>query len=195
MSGISTKHVVLGLLAERPSYGYELAQRLSSRLGFLALRANSIYRVLDRLEDDGWIVEVGQRRVGRTRRGAARVMYGPTTVGIEQLRAWFAQPCDRADIREELHAKLIVASPADLPELLAIVEEQAGECLRDLAAMRRPVLADASRPDVPWSNASAMLVDDFAARWLQCLADWLDNVSVILEERIEQAASLGRDDR
>jgi len=71
MSGISTKHVVLGLLVERPSYGYELAQRLGTRLDFLGLQGNSIYRILDRLEDDGWIVEIGERRVRRTRRGAA----------------------------------------------------------------------------------------------------------------------------
>lgn len=186
MGGISTKHVVLGLLAERPGYGYELAQRLDSRLGFLGLQANSIYRILDRLEDDGWIVEVGQRRIGHTRRGAVRIMYGPTAKGVERLRAWFSAPCDRAGLREELHAKLIVAAPSDLPELLAAVEEQTRECLSDLASMRRPVLADASHPDVPWSNAAAMLVDDFAARWLQCLADWLDNVSVTLEERIER---------
>ena len=32
MSGVSTKHVVLGLLIERPGYGYDLAQRLGERL-------------------------------------------------------------------------------------------------------------------------------------------------------------------
>jgi len=188
MSGISTKHVVLGLLVERPGYGYELAQRLETRLG-LGLPPNSIYRILDRLEDEGWIVEVGERTVGRTRRGAARVMYGPTATGVAQLRDWIARPCDRAVLRDELHAKLIVADPADLPELLATVEQQASECLSELASLRRPVLADAGRPDVPWPHAATMLVDDFAARWLQCLADWLDNVSVVIEERIERAAS------
>jgi DNA-binding PadR family transcriptional regulator len=189
MSGISTKHVVLGLLVERPGYGYELAQRLESRLGFLGLQPNSIYRILDRLEDDGWIVEVGKRTVGRTRRGAARVMYGPTPTGVAQLKDWIARPSDRAVLRDELHAKLVVADPADLPGLLATVERQARECLSDLASLRRPVLADARRPDAPWPHVAAMLVDDFAARWLQCLADWLDNVSVVIEDRIESAAN------
>lgn len=190
MSGVSTKHVVLGLLIERPGYGYDLAQRLGERLGFLGLSGNAVYRILDRLEDDGWIVEVGERRVGRTRRGAARVMYGPTPAGVQQLKKWIAEPSDRAVLRDELHAKLIVADPADLPDLLATVEEQARECLTELAAMRRPVLAEATHPDVPWPHAAMMLVDDFAARWLQCLADWLDSVSVILEERIERGADM-----
>lgn len=186
MIGVSTRHVVLGLLVDRPGYGYDLSQRLGERLGFLGLSGNAVYRILDRLEDDGWIEKVGERRVGRTRRGAARVIYGPTPTGVQQLREWIAQPSDRAVLRDELHAKLIVADPDDLPDLLATVEEQSRECLSELASLRRPVLAEAAHPDVAWPHAAMVLVDDFATRWLQCLADWLDDVAVILEERIER---------
>ncbi len=187
MGGVSNRHVVLGLLMERPGYGYDLGQRIEDWLAFLGLSENAVYRILDRLEDDGWIVEVGERRVGRTRRGAARVMYGPTREGAEQFREWVTRPSERADLRDELRAKLLLTDPADLPELLAAVERQAAECLAELAGLRRPVLAAASRPDVPWANAAAMLVDDFATRWLQCLVDWLDDVCVVLEDRIERA--------
>lgn len=189
MSGVSTKHVVLGLLLQRPGYGYDLGQRIEKHLGFLSLADNAVYRILDRLEDDGWIVEIGERRVGRTRRGAARVTYAATPLGAEKFRSWIAQPSDRATLREDVQAKLVLTDPADLPELLATVEEQAQECLAELASLRRPILTQASQPDVPWRHVAVMLVDDFATRWLQCLTDWLNDVCVVLEERIERGAS------
>jgi DNA-binding PadR family transcriptional regulator len=192
MSGVSTKHVVLGLLVERPGYGYDLGQRLDARLGFLGLSENVVYRILDRLEDEGWIEEIGQRSFGRTRRGAARVMYGPTSSGIDRFREWIAEPNDRAVLRDELRTKLVLADPDDLPSLRAAAEEQARECLAELEALRRPVLAEASDRDVPWSNAAAMLVDDFRLRWLQCLVDWLDAVCAVLDERIETVATASR---
>jgi DNA-binding PadR family transcriptional regulator len=37
VSALSNKHVVLGLLIERPGWGYEVQQRLDQRFGFLAL--------------------------------------------------------------------------------------------------------------------------------------------------------------
>lgn len=184
MGGASNRHVVLGLLMERPGYGYDLRQRIEDRLGFLGLSENAVYRILDRLEDDGWIVEVGERRVGRTRRGAARVMYGPTHEGADQFRRWVTQRSERADLRDEIRAKLLLTDPRDLPDLLAAVEEQAAECLAELAALKRPALATVSSSAVPWPHAAVILVDDFAIRWLQCLVDWLDDVCVVLEERI-----------
>ncbi len=161
MSGVSTKHVVLGLLVERPGYGYDLGQRLDARLGFLGLSENVVYRILDRLEDEGWIEEIGKRSFGRTRRGAARVMYGPTQSGVERFREWIAEPNDRAVLRDELRTKLVLADPGDLPRLRAAAEEQARECLAELELLRRPLLAEAASDEVPWSNAAAILVDDF----------------------------------
>ncbi len=86
----------------------------------------------------------------------------------------------------------MLADPDDLPQLRAAAEEQARECLAELDGLRRPVLADASDREVPWSNAAAMLVDDFRLRWLQCLVDWLDAVCAVLDERIEAVATAPR---
>ena len=115
MSGLSTRHVVLGLLVERPGYGYDLQQRIDARLGFLRLSESAVYKILERLEREAWIEEAGQRRIGITRRGAPRVMYRATALGLDQFRAWMATPCERALLRDELQAKLTVADPEDLP--------------------------------------------------------------------------------
>jgi len=188
MSGLSTRHVVLGLLVERPGYGYDLQQRIDARLGFLGLSESAVYKILERLEADGWIEETGARRIGATRRGAPRVMYRATSLGRERFRAWIAAPCERAVLRDELQAKLNVAEPDDLPELLAGAEAQARACLAELATLSRPALASVAEPEVPWRDAATMMVDDFRVRSLQTLVDWLDAICELMEERIRRAS-------
>jgi DNA-binding PadR family transcriptional regulator len=184
MSGLSTRHVVLGLLVERPGYGYDLQQRIGARLGFLGLSESAVYKILERLEREGWIEEMGRKEIGATRRGAPRVMYRATALGRERFEEWMATPCERALLRDELQAKLNVADPADLPDLLAAAEAQARECLAELAALQRPVLAQALEPDVPWHDAATLMVDEFRLRYLQMLVDWLEAICELIESRI-----------
>jgi DNA-binding PadR family transcriptional regulator len=187
VSGLSTKHVVLGLLIERPGYGYDLQQRLDSRLGFLGLSESAVYKILDRLEEDGWIEVMGEKVVGRTRRGAPRVMYRVTAVGRERFKAWIAEPSDRAVLRDELQAKLIVVMPDYLPELLNVADRQKRECLAELDSLATPSLARAASPEVPWHYASELMVDDFNLRFVQTLVDWLEAICEVMEERIRRA--------
>jgi DNA-binding PadR family transcriptional regulator len=189
MSRLSTKHVVLGLMIDRPSYGYGLQQQIADRLGFLGLAESAVYKTIERLEEDGWVEEVGEKRVGRTRRGAPRVLYRATPVGVEQFRRWMAEPSDRAVLRDELQTKLALSDPADLPQLLSMAEEQARQCLAELAQLSRPSLAQAATPTVAWSSATRMMVDDFKARWLESVVDWLDAICEVMDERIKQASA------
>lgn len=189
MSGLSTNHVVLGLLIERPGYGYELQQRLDSRLGFLGLSENAIYKILDRLERSGWIEVMGERKLGRTRRGAPRVLYRATPSGREQFKSWIGQPSDRAVLRDELQAKLIVVDPESLPDLLRVAELQKRDCLTELSALDHSSLARAASPEVPWRQASTIMVEDVTVRWLQCLVDWLEAICEVMDERVRHATA------
>lgn len=188
MSGLSTRHVVLGLLVERSGYGYDLQQRIDARLGFLGLSESAVYKILERLEAEGWIEEAGERRLGATRRGAPRVMYRATPAGRECFKRWIAAPCERAVLRDELQAKLNVAEPEDLPELLASAEAQSRQCLAELAALQRPVLAAVVEPEVPWRDAAMIMVDEFRLRSLQMLVDWLEAICELMEERLRRTA-------
>jgi DNA-binding PadR family transcriptional regulator len=192
MSGLSTRHVVLGLLVERPGYGYDLQQRIDARLGFLGLSESAVYKILERLEHDGWIEEIGRKAVGATRRGAPRVMYRATALGRERFAQWMTAPCQRAVLRDELQAKLNVAEPTDLPELLAAAEAQGRECLAELAKLQRPAFAQTVAADVPWPDAALLMVDDFRLRYLQMLVDWLDAICELLEERIRATSGVMR---
>ena len=192
MGGLSTRHVVLGLLVERPGYGYDLQQRIGARLGFLGLSESAVYKILERLEREGWIEEMGRKEIGATRRGAPRVMYRATPLGRERFEQWMATPCERALLRDELQAKLNVADPGDLPDLLAAAEAQGRECLAELATLQRPVLAEAIAPDIPWQDAATLMVDEFRLRYLQMLVDWLESICELIEERIRASAPVVR---
>lgn len=72
--------LVLALLTERESYGYELVTRLQGA-GLTDISAGSVYPVLTRLERDGSI----HSRLVASRAGPARKYYLPTTTGSSQL--------------------------------------------------------------------------------------------------------------
>ena len=166
----------------------DLQQRLDTHLGFLGLSETIVYKTLDRLEQDGLIEEIPGRRRARTRRGTERVIYRATPLGVQQFQAWIAQPSERAVLRDELQAKLIVVQPDCLPTLVDVAEAQERECLAELNALRRPSLARAASPEVPWREAAGMMVEDVTIRWLQCLVEWLGAICEVMEERIARSS-------
>src|SRR3954454_18426567 len=81
--------LLLRLLAERESYGYEVVQRIRAA-GLSDIAEGSVYPALARLEREG---SVESRLVASTS-GPARKYYRPTTAGLAALdegtASWFA---------------------------------------------------------------------------------------------------------
>lgn len=189
MAKLSTKHVVLGLVIERPGYGYGLQQRMSERLGFLDLAESAVYKTLARLEEDG-LVEEARRGPGTpVRSGGQRILYRATEEGVDEFKCWMAAPSDRAVLRDELQTKLALSNPGDLPQLLKTAEDQSRSCLADLDGLRRGPIGLAGTTSMPWPAAAQMMVDDFKARWLEAMVAWLDAVCEVIEARIAQDPS------
>lgn len=77
--------LLLRLLAEEPMYGYALMATLEARSGgFFAIKEGTLYPVLYRLEDGGYITSSWAQEPAR--RGAQRKYYAITPAGREQLR-------------------------------------------------------------------------------------------------------------
>src|SRR5262245_45021815 len=72
--------LLIALLADRESYGYELVQRLHE-LGLTGIAEGTVYPALTRLERDG---RLGARLVASSS-GPARKYYHPTPAGLRQL--------------------------------------------------------------------------------------------------------------
>lgn len=77
--------LLLKLLEEEPLYGYDLMQQLDTRSGgYFAAKEGTLYPVLYRLEDAGFIHSEWRQEEGR--RGAPRKYYGITETGSTYLR-------------------------------------------------------------------------------------------------------------
>jgi PadR family transcriptional regulator, regulatory protein PadR len=82
--------LLLHLLAEQESYGYEVVQRLRAE-GLTDVMEGTVYPAMARLERDGWV----SSRLLASQSGPARKYYRPTAEGYAALaagrQAWDAQ--------------------------------------------------------------------------------------------------------
>ncbi len=77
----STEFLILTLLAERPMYGYEIAQQLTERSnGYFETKEGLLYPTLHRMQQSGWLSSKWQEVDGRRRK-----YYSLTPPGREML--------------------------------------------------------------------------------------------------------------
>lgn len=76
---------ILLLLAEQPSHGYGLLERLKDLMPSWELSAGNLYRDLRKLEADGLVVSVWE---ASQTRGPARRVYEITQAGQDSLEEW-----------------------------------------------------------------------------------------------------------
>lgn len=80
--------LVLHLLADHPSHGYELIQRLRQGSGgMLELKEGTLYPILYRLEDEGCITSAWKNTEPGKQRPAPRKVYTVTPLGRQQMLA------------------------------------------------------------------------------------------------------------
>lgn len=180
---MSVKYAVLGLLVQRRGYGYDLVQRFEEQVGpAWQLNAGAIYVALDKLEQEGLVRPLDgdgdaptTRR--RTTRGAPRVIYEPTPQGVERFDEWMATGSSMSPMREELHLKLALSQPRNLPRLIELTYEQEQACLERLeqyldSASFDDLLASAQ----PWSAVASVMVRDAEIAHLQATVEWLRRI-------------------
>lgn len=111
---MSLEHALLVSLRERPGTGIELARRFDRTVGFFWQATHQqIYRVLRRMEADGWLAtSAGDGRSTERR-------YAPTEAGLAELARWIAEPTEPAALRSEVAVKMRGAAYGDREALLA----------------------------------------------------------------------------
>jgi len=190
---MSMKYAVLGLLAQRRGYGYDLVQRFEEQIGSgWQLNAGAIYVALDRLEQEGLVRPVPTedgapltRR--RTVRGAPRVIYEATPAGLDRFEEWMTTRSTMTPLREELHLKLALSRPHNLERLIELTYEQEQACIERLqdSSEDRP-FEDLLRDEEPWPAIASVMVRDAEIAHLQATVEWLRRVREgmrVLQER------------
>jgi len=115
---MALEHALLVALSEQPASGLDLAKRFSRSIGFFWHATHQqIYRVLGRMDADGWVEVTAVAQAGRP----DKKVYAVTPAGAEVLAAWLAEPTTPDPLRSDLAVKLRGASFGDLGAVLDVV--------------------------------------------------------------------------
>jgi DNA-binding PadR family transcriptional regulator len=173
------RYALLGVVSQHPDgvHGYALKRQCERVLGqFWQLNFGEIYRVLDRLSDDGLIAQVA------TEDDSARKLYRITERGRRSLDDFILAPPTDAPrpMRQELAVKLLFAGPQQLPEVLRLIDHQRTaymQQLHGLGTQRRKVRR------LPTDSFVTQLLIDGAELHVRAELAWLDDVTQKLRER------------
>ncbi|MCC3773373.1 PadR family transcriptional regulator [Streptomyces sp. UNOB3_S3] len=190
---MALEHAILVSLLEKPGSGYELARRFDRSIGyFWTATHQQIYRVLKRMEGDGWVDvhEVAQQ--GKP----DKKHYSVAAAGRAVLSDWLHEPIEPESVRHDLAVKIRGAAFDDPAALIRQVERYhqvhserlthylAGE-LRDFTGPDAPA---ASGPDAMRELQHVVLRGGIA--YERMTLAWLDDVLATLH-RIQATRATG----
>ncbi|MER5636773.1 PadR family transcriptional regulator [Kitasatospora sp. NPDC002227] len=116
---MALEHAILVSLLEQPGSGYELARRFDRSIGrFWTATHQQIYRVLRRMEADGWIAAEAVAQDGRP----DKKVYEAAGPGRAALAAWLREPVEPETVRHELAVRIRAAAFDDPAALIPEVE-------------------------------------------------------------------------
>ena len=138
---MALEHAILVSLSEQSGSGSDLTRRFDRSIGFFWTATHQqIYRVLARMETDGWVRRELVAQQGRP----DKKVYDVTPAGRRELERWLAEPLSREQHRSDLAVKLRAASYGErgplLEELTALRTEHASRLalFEDLEARDYP---------------------------------------------------------
>ena len=173
-SPISTDHVILALLDEKPMHGYEIHQQIASMPGIKkiwGLKQSLLYAKLEKLKDATLVEDAPDHPEANP----ARRYFRLTQVGREALNAWVDSPVLRArDIRQEFLAKLIIARRYSNQRALQLLDTQREVCQGWYSSLSEQATPhDASELDDWFVSSYRLFRDENALEWLDEVESWL----------------------
>jgi DNA-binding PadR family transcriptional regulator len=173
---VALEHAILVSLSERPGSGLDLTRRFDRSIGmFWSATHQQIYRVLARMETDGW---VRGRLVAQHGRPDKKV-YRVAAAGRRELERWLAAPLPAEPLRSELAVRLRGASYGDRAAVLTGVAARRDDHATRLAHYRHlaardfpdPERLDGQRLDVYLVLRGGIRLEQF---WVDWLTEYLD---------------------
>ncbi len=186
---MALEHAILVSLAERASSGYDLARRFDKSIGrFWTATHQQVYKVLARMEANGWIAATHIAQDGRP----DKKVYDLTDAGRAELRTWIAQPAETEAARSDLAVKIRGASYGDPLAVAAEVRRHRAlhtERLEFYLANEKREFGEAREPNIEQGPDTPALEGHRLHQWLvlrggisleRGLIDWFDEVIAAL---------------
>ncbi|MEU9256797.1 PadR family transcriptional regulator [Streptomyces sp. NPDC048270] len=180
-------HAILVSLLEQPGSGYELARRFERSIGyFWTATHQQIYRVLGRMEGDGWI---DVRHVPQEARPDKKE-YSVAPAGRAALSAWLHEPIQPDSVRHELAVKIRGAAFDDPAALIQEVERHHGAHTDRLTRYLAGELRDFTGPDAPAPGEAGRELQHVVLRggiaYERMTLAWLEDVLATLRRLAER---------
>ena len=167
---MSAKIAVLGLVIEEPSPPHRLTAKLRQRLASAEFVDSNVYSALSRLEREGLV-----------RAHEASSGYEATAEGVRHFERWLFASSSAPPLRDELHMKIALCQPHNLPRMIELVYGQELVCLGRVQELKR--CFENMRPPEPhrWSGLVMVLVRDAELAFWEARLAWLQDVRESLE--------------
>lgn len=140
---MALEHALLVALSEQPASGLDLARRFGRSIGFFwSATHQQIYKVLARMDVDGWVDVTEVAQTGR----ADKKVYAVSAAGRDVLAAWLAEPTGTQPLRIEIAVKLRGASFGDRAAVLDVVRANLADHAARLDLYRQLMERDYPEP-------------------------------------------------
>jgi hypothetical protein len=200
---MSAKIAVLGLVIEEPGPAHRLTAKLRQRLSSAEFVDSNVYSALTRLERDGLVRAVASDSSAEPAReavvsSAAVALNGAsarrapggrmdsrafqaTPAGVRHFEEWLLGSSSAPPLRDELHMKIALCQPHNLPRLIELVYGQELVCLGRVQELRR--VFERVSPPVPerWSGLVLVHIRDAELSFWDARLAWLQGVRESLE--------------
>ncbi|MGZ4448165.1 MAG: PadR family transcriptional regulator [Nocardioides sp.] len=141
---MALEHALLVALREQPASGLELAGRFGRSIGFFWHATHQqIYKVLARMDADGWVDATAVAQSGKP----DKKVYAVSPAGERVLADWLAEPTPMEPLRSELAVKMRGASYGDRAAVLAVVAANLAEHRARLAHYEQLEKRDHPHPE------------------------------------------------
>lgn len=178
---------LLGLVIERPSYGYELARRLERLYGdMLDVRRDSrVYKALDALAERSLIETTGV--AGAVAAGTDRQPkrhYQATDLGLGSYRAYLVEQLREARRRSQLLARQLAVF-ADQPRVaLRVIDAIEEACLEE--AVRAPIVPPPASGDDSRVALVASLTGEERRLAMEAALPWVEYARATFTTRLRR---------
>lgn len=175
---------LLALVLERPSHGYDLANRLADRLGSSwSIAPKDVYRLLEGLEEDGLLLVNEEREQGRRQ---VRLVYYPTELTASAVSSWMETLIPKEPMRVGIRAKVAFAREADARPLVLALRAYEQECLGHLK------LAPLATSVPSWKGTLLDCTRDAVDAQLRCEVEWARRTRRRIEEHLQSSRGTKR---
>lgn len=182
----SVNWAVLGLVIEKPSYGYEIGRRFLTRFAdFMPASLSNIYTTLDRLVRMG-LVEPTHAQAATVSGRQHKLHYRATSEGARAYRTWLARRLREVDDRSELLLRLLSVCLRGVPALDEVLGRYEAECLEEQRQLEAQPSHVASGDPELMPQLLGRMVQDERRTMLAAQLDWVRRTRAELGEHLER---------